>query len=71
MFKGLCYSFMIFFLKNNRFLLNFLYDKNMMLWNEKPNKNETLPGSIDFYEMNDFTYLDFFTIFIDFFDGMK
>ena len=40
-------QFHVFFL-NNRFLSNFMNVKNMMLWNEKPNKNETLPWSIVF-----------------------
>ena len=33
---------------NNRFYSNFLYVKNMMLYNEKPNKNKTLPGFLVF-----------------------
>ena len=43
----------------------------MMLWNEKPNKNENWPGSIVLWETKDVAYLTFFTIFIDYFVGMK
>ena len=51
------------FFLNNRFLSNFMYVKNMLLWNEKPNKNETLPGSIFLRHTKDVTYL---IIFYDF-----
>jgi len=51
-----------FFLKNI-FLSNVMYDKNMMLWNEKPNKNETLPVSIVFMRYQRF---HIFNIFYDF-----
>jgi len=34
---------------NNRFYSNFVYVKNMMLYNEKADKNNTLPGLFVFY----------------------
>jgi len=52
----------LFFSSNNRFLSNLLYDNNIMLWNEKPNKNETLPGSF-FMRYHRF---HIFNIFYDF-----
>jgi len=55
----------------NRFLSNFMYDKNMMLWNEKPNKMGPYRGQLFLWDTKDFTYLTFFTIFIDYFVGMK
>ena len=45
----------------------------MMLWNEKPNKNKTLPYLTNWFlwDTKNVTDLMFFTILIDFFVGMK
>jgi len=57
-------------LKKYRFRWNCVYIKNIMLFNETPNKNETLPGYL-FIRYQRCHIMNIFTIFIDFFVGMK